>query len=129
MLIRKNNYILCRECGYPIKTRDDLVTAFRWLVVKPMHAACYAKSLRGFRTIFMNNYPLNGAAFMIYVVIFALLGLYAGVSFLSLMPPLGSSFGTHIGALLLWLGMVGIFFIPALIRLYSWLRFEKKLPE
>jgi hypothetical protein len=90
-----------------------------------MHAACFGKSLRGFRTIFMNNFPLNGAAFMFYASIFALLGIFSGISFLSSF----SGQGALLDRLLVLLFTMGIFSIPLLIRYYSWIRYEKKLPE
>lgn len=119
--------VVCVDCFEKVESRDDLVTSFRWLSVKPFHAACYAKSIRGLRSFFVNNYPINGAMYMVGAVITSLIGLFLVIPIVigSIMRGIA---GGYVG-FSLFPGLLALLLvaIPALIRYYSWARYEKKL--
>lgn len=50
----------CEKCLGEIELRDDLVTATMLFSVVPYHEDCYAKDLKGAKTLFLNNQPING---------------------------------------------------------------------
>ncbi|SFC34658.1 hypothetical protein SAMN02799633_00529 [Bacillus sp. UNCCL81] len=50
----------CDRCLKEIRIRGDLVTATMFFQVVPYHEDCYAKDLKGAKTLFLNNQPING---------------------------------------------------------------------
>ena len=128
MRLDKRFGVICTECSLEVESRDDLVTAFRWVIVKPMHAACYAKSLRGFRSLIVNNYPINGAMFMFNAVLSAAVGLFIILPMLITIHHVSKSAIDAIPGFLLLLVLLALFSTPMLIRYYSWARYEKELP-
>jgi hypothetical protein len=52
--------IYCDKCLKEIKIRSDLVTSTLFFEVIPYHEDCYAKDLKGAKSFFLNNQPLNG---------------------------------------------------------------------
>jgi hypothetical protein len=56
------NEIYCEECVGLIKNREELVVTRMFYYVLPYHDHCYARALKGYKTAFVNNTPLNGKA-------------------------------------------------------------------
>jgi hypothetical protein len=120
--------VSCRDCKKPIYKRSDLVTAFRWMVIKPFHAACYGRSIRGFRNFFVKKNPTNGFRFTVFAF---LLGLLA-VVILSERPtlswyltrPILADKSQFLQNIMLPLALI----TPFVMRLYSWIRYEMRLP-
>ncbi|MRH41257.1 hypothetical protein GH741_01050 [Aquibacillus halophilus] len=52
--------VYCDKCLQEIKIRDDLVTSTLAFEVVPYHEDCYDKDLKGAKTFFLSNKPLNG---------------------------------------------------------------------
>lgn len=52
--------IICEQCHKVIEEKEDLVTASIFFRVKPYHYFCYGKDVRGARSVFFTNHPLNG---------------------------------------------------------------------
>lgn len=52
--------VICEKCSGEIENRDDLVTAILLYFVVPYHEECYASDLKGAKTFFLDNQPLNG---------------------------------------------------------------------
>jgi hypothetical protein len=52
--------VYCDKCAKEIEVRDDLVTATLFFEVVPYHSECYARDLKGARSFFLDNQPLNG---------------------------------------------------------------------
>ena len=102
--------IYCDKCVKEIKVRDDLVTSTLLFEVIPYHEDCYAKDLKGAKTIFLDNQPLNGFSgnFLFFLSI-----ILAFVWLLIADPPLK------------WLSLVAI--IPIGYRLYSYLTYERHI--
>lgn len=50
----------CDKCLKEIRIRGDLVTATMFFQVVPYHEDCYGKDLKGAKTLFLNNQPING---------------------------------------------------------------------
>ncbi|WP_226536875.1 hypothetical protein [Fictibacillus halophilus] len=99
----------CESCLMPIKTRDDLITVWAFFKVRPYHRACYANSLKGAATLFVSNQPINGfsgnfTAFVAFIL--AWIPLFTDVT---------------------W-GLTVVCVLIVLMRLYSFIRFEKQLP-
>jgi hypothetical protein len=105
--LKKEMY--CESCLMPIKTRDDLITVWAFFKVRPYHRACYANSLKGAATLFVSNQPINGfsgnfTAFVAFIL--AWIPLFTDVT---------------------W-GLTVVCVLIVLMRLYSFIRFEKQLP-
>lgn len=114
MKTSKPSPITCWECGEPIESREDLITSWRWLAVRPFHSPCYAKTLKGFRTIFTYNYPINGFSGNFAAVVGVVFGFY--------FAPYLFTKGIVVGAL--WLILA---FLAPVARVYSWWRYERHL--
>ncbi|SDQ84077.1 hypothetical protein SAMN05216232_2242 [Virgibacillus subterraneus] len=67
--------IYCDRCTRPIEIRDDVITAKILLDVKAYHEECYAKDLKGMKSFFLDNTPINGTAGNITTVLTAILGI------------------------------------------------------
>lgn len=52
--------IICEQCHKVIEEKEDLVTVSIFFRVKPYHYFCYGKDVRGARSVFFTNHPLNG---------------------------------------------------------------------
>ncbi|MBP0726420.1 hypothetical protein J5Y03_14765 [Bacillus sp. RG28] len=55
-----NKTIYFDKCLREITVRNDLVTAILFFEVVPYHENCYAKDLKGVKTLFLDNQPING---------------------------------------------------------------------
>ncbi|MFD1359445.1 hypothetical protein ACFQ4X_16090 [Fictibacillus halophilus] len=98
----------CESCLMPIKTRDDLITVWAFFKVRPYHRSCYENSLKG-AALFVGNQPINGFSG----------NFTALVAFILAWIPLFKD--------VTWeLTVVCVFIV--LMRLYSFIRFEKRLP-
>lgn len=73
------------------------------------HDECYAKSLKGTETVFISNSPINGASGNFVAGLTAIVGII----FLLTTP--------------IYFYFVLVFFLPLVVRLYSWFRFERHL--
>ncbi|HLR70624.1 MAG TPA: hypothetical protein VK085_04245 [Pseudogracilibacillus sp.] len=102
--------IYCEECSGKIHSKEDLITAQFKLDIIPLHEECYAHGLKGVKSLYLKNKPVNGFSGNASAFMFAVLGL----SFLI--------FGEGD------LKYVAIFtLIPLSIRLFSYLKFERHL--
>lgn len=104
--------IFCSVCAGEIYTREDLVVANEFVEILPFHSSCYSKSVKGIRTLFLNNTPINGFASTIGTAFAFLIGLNG----LIFVPETGFK-------------LLGIFLIivPLGLRLYSWFKYERYL--
>ncbi|MYL32065.1 hypothetical protein GLW08_04750 [Pontibacillus yanchengensis] len=104
--------IYCDKCKKEIRVREDLVTATMVIEVVPYHEACYAKDLKGAKTFFLDNQPING--FSGNVGIFFVMIL----AFFWLLFADGASKAASLLAL-----------IPIGYRLYSYLTYERHVEK
>ena len=104
--------VYCEKCDREIKFKGDLVTTTFVFIVVPYHEDCYAKDLKGMRTFFVSNNPINGISGNITAIISIIIGIFALV-FLD-------GFTKFVGLLAL---------VSVVYRLYSYIRFEKRLPD
>ncbi|KZE63782.1 hypothetical protein AWM68_11750 [Fictibacillus phosphorivorans] len=101
--------INCESCLMPIKAREELRTVWAFFKLRPYHRSCYENSLKG-AALFVGNQPVNGfpgnfTALAAFVLAWTPL-------FTDITPAL-----SIVGSLIV------------LLRLYSFLRFEKQLPQ
>jgi hypothetical protein len=99
----------CESCLMPIKTRDDLITVWAFFKVRPYHRSCYENSLKG-AALFVGNQPINGFSG----------NLTAAAAFILAWVPLFTDITPG-------LSIVCLLFV--LMRVYSFVRFEKQLPQ
>ncbi|MCT8136732.1 hypothetical protein H1D32_02570 [Anaerobacillus sp. CMMVII] len=85
--------VYCDKCSREITDREDLVTAVFLFSVVPYHDNCYSKDLKGAKTLFLDNQPLNGFSgnfiFIISIIMAILWFLFADAkiySFLAILP-------------------------------------------
>lgn len=102
--------IYCDKCAKEIKVRDDLVTSTLIFDVVPYHEDCYAKDLKGAKTIFLDNQPLNGLSGNLVIFISMILAI---VWFLITKNPLK------------WLSLIAI--IPIGYRFCSYFFYERHI--
>ena len=133
--------VVCPECRTPVERRSNLIVAWRWLVLTPFHAACYAKQLKGFGTIGLINRPINGSVGTLLAILFfmgaiALFGLSfteatSDISFGSTDPQrnlLGADEETQSMNSAVGLRVIAVLFLmhPS-TRLISWFIYERNL--
>ncbi|KGP72864.1 hypothetical protein [Pontibacillus yanchengensis] len=104
--------IYCDKCNQEITVRDDLVTALMVVEVVPYHEACYAKDLKGAKTFFLDNQPLNGFSGNITFIFAIIIGL------LWLLIADGGSKAASLLAL-----------IPIGFRIYAYLTYERHVEK
>lgn len=104
--------IYCDKSVRPIKVRDDLVTASLLFEVVPYHEECYAKDLKGVKTFFLDNQPINGFSGNIGV---------GFITILSIVWLLFAEGGTK--------NMAIIGLIPVIYRLYSYVTIERHIEK
>lgn len=125
-----NQKILCRECNKQITSKKDLITAMHFIFLRPYHANCYARNIRGIKTMFLGNYPINGFSGTVSAVIGGLIGLFF-LRFFSLVV-IGTFFAEGFTIFYsLFFTLVAIvfltfIFLPLFLRLYSYFHFERK---
>jgi hypothetical protein len=98
----------CESCLLPIENRDDLITVWAFFKVRPYHRSCYENSLKG-AALFVGNQPINGFSG----------NLTAFAAFIVAWVPLFTNVTPAISI---------VCCLIVLMRLYSFLRFEKQLP-
>jgi hypothetical protein len=101
--------VYCEKCSKEIKFRGDLVTATLFFVIVAYHENCYAKELKGFRGLFLDNQTLNGFSGNFLFVMAILVGI-------------GFAFGS-----MKWVSIVAV--IPVLYRFFSFYKFERLLEK
>ncbi len=99
--------VYCEKCSKEIKSRGDLVTATLFFVIVAYHENCYAKDLKGFKGLFLDNRTLNGFSGNFLFVMAILVGI-------------GFAFGS-----MKWVSIVAV--IPVLYRFFSFYKFERLL--
>ncbi|WP_409252718.1 hypothetical protein V1502_01980 [Bacillus sp. SCS-153A] len=104
--------IYCDFCQKQIKVRDDLITATLMYEVVPYHERCYASNIKGAKTLFISNEPINGFAATFYIVLTVILAIIWAIFAESSMK----------AASLLML-------IPVGYRIYSYIRYERHLEK
>lgn len=110
--LKVNKGVYCEKCGKEIKFRGDLVTTTIMLEVVPYHEDCFAKDLKGLRTLVVSNEPINGVPGNITTVIATVVGIGAIVFLEGPMKFAGL-----------------LLFLIFAYRVYSYVRFERRLPE
>jgi hypothetical protein len=110
----KKREIYCEECVGLIKNREELVVTRMFYYVLPYHDDCYARALKGYKTAFVNNTPLNGkaATFAAILVLVASLVIFI--------------FSEDI---ILVITMAILTAFTGGLRLASWLMYERHLDE
>ena len=101
--------VYCEKCSSEIKFRGDLVTTTLIFLIVAYHEDCYAKDLKGFRGIFLNNQILNGFS-----------GNFLFIT--AVLVSIGFAFGS-----MKWVSIVAL--LPVLYRIYSYYRFERRLEK
>ncbi|WP_407270210.1 hypothetical protein [Radiobacillus sp. PE A8.2] len=104
--------VYCTKCLKEIRVRDDLVTATSFFIVDPYHTACYAEDLKGAKTLFLSNEPINGFAGN-FVTIVALL------AFIVILLIYDSPFK--------WLSAAALIVVG--YRIYSYIVFERHIEK
>ena len=104
--------VYCEKCGREIKFAGDLVTTTFMFQVVPYHEDCFAKDLKGLRTFFVSNNPINGIAGNITVILSVIIGTFVII---------------FLDGLTRFIGLLAL--ISLSYRLYSYIRFEKRLPD
>ena len=106
--MKTKKIICCEKCGGQINDKYDLVvTNYFWQLVC-YHNECYSEALKGPETIFLRNKPINGSAgnviFIISLILGPILLLFPKIRYLS-----------------------AVFFFYIVVRIYSWLKFERHM--
>ncbi|RIW33974.1 hypothetical protein D3H55_10260 [Bacillus salacetis] len=104
--------IYCDACQKQIKVRDDLITATIMFEVAPFHENCYGTSIKGAKTLFISNEPINGfagSAFTVFSVIIAIL------------------WAVFTEDAMRWVSLLAL--IPVVYRLFSYFRYERHLEK
>lgn len=104
--------VYCEKCKRRIPYRGDLVTTTIFLEVVPYHEDCFANDLKGAKTLFVDNQPINGfsgnSTFLLcFILAFILLFFVDGP--------------------MKWLSILMI--IPIIYRIYSYLKYERHLEK
>src|SRR5690554_2840888 len=87
--------VYCEKCSGVIEDRDELVTAILIYAVVPYHESCFASDLKGAKSFFLDNQPLNGFSgnliFALSIIISFLWLLFGDVKWYSLLAllPIG----------------------------------------
>lgn len=104
--------IYCDFCSKQIKLRDDLITASMMLEVVPFHEGCYGSNIKGAKTLFISNEPINGFAGSFLAIISLILAV------LWVIFSEGSMRFVAIAAL-----------VPVTYRIYSYFKYERHLEK
>ncbi|WLD94612.1 hypothetical protein [Alkalihalobacillus sp. AL-G] len=104
--------VYCDKCHGEINNREDLVTATMFVSVVPYHESCYSKDLKGAKTFFLANQPINGFSGNFGVVVAALFGFGLLVF---------AEGGTRFTSV--------IFLLAVFYRLYSYIAYERHLEK
>lgn len=104
---------VCHYCKKEIRDRDELVTASKWLSIRPYHYRCYDLAIQEIETIGNNEKPLNNIPNTVISIVMLVVAVY----FLAT-AALGS-----VGDLL---GVLSLY--PISMRLVSYFRYERPLP-
>lgn len=102
--------IYCHKCHIIIANEKDLVTGMVHLDVFPYHAECFAHDLKGGKSFWLKNQPINSISWSLTTGMFIFIGL------LILIFSEGSGKALSIVTLL-----------PTVYRLYSYYFFERHL--
>jgi len=104
--------IICEHCSQEITYKEDLVTANYFIFIFPYHANCYARGLKGAKTFFLGNHPINGfsgnlSAVASFIAILMLLTMLPGIAkILAIFPA-----------------------IPVIARLLAYVLYERHVPD
>ncbi|AYC28623.1 hypothetical protein [Paenisporosarcina cavernae] len=104
--------VYCDYCKREIKIRPDLVTATVLGEVVPYHEDCFAKNLKGMRSFFVSNQPINGTASIVTIIFLGIVTLFGLL--------IRQTFGY---------GAAILFVISLIYRSYSYLKFERRLEK
>lgn len=99
--------------------------------MKPYHSNCYSRGLKGVKTFFLGNYPINSISGTISAVVGAIIALFV-LRFLIVFSVAGIIAQQITDyRLLALLGFFSLFLLaailPLFLRLYSYFKFEKQL--
>jgi hypothetical protein len=104
--------IYCDFCSKQIKIRDDLITATMMLEVVPFHEGCYGSNIKGAKTLFISNEPINGFSGSLFAVISLILAVLWGI------------FADGSMKLVALIALV-----PVVYRFYSYFKYERHLEK
>lgn len=87
--------VYCEACNREIKSRHELVITTIFFSLVCYHDACFSKSIKGFKTLFVSNSPINGVAgttysiflFLVAVLFFIFSPIYNILAILMLIVP------------------------------------------
>ena len=71
----KNKKIICNKCAKEIKSKDELVTTFKFIKIVSYHSKCYSDELKSINTIFISNKPINAMVSNIVSITISILAL------------------------------------------------------
>lgn len=104
--------IYCDFCQKQIKVRDDLITSTMVLEAVPFHERCYGSNIKGARTLFLSNEPINGLAGNVTAVISLILAVLWPIFAEGVMK---------------WAFLLAL--VPVGYRIYSYVKFERHLEK
>jgi len=104
--------IICEHCNTEIKHKHDLVVAFLFIEIIPYHSECYVQGLKGVKTFFLANHPVNSASGTYSAVVSVLATI-----FIMVMIPTGIK------------PFAIVLLIPLFARLFSYYSYERHLPN
>lgn len=105
--MEKHRKVICERCAGEIESKEDLVTTLSLFTICAYHNECYANEIKGMRSLFVSNVPINGTYSTFGTILLTIL-LLGVVLFLELTP---------------WVILLSLFFIGT--RLYSYLAIER----
>ena len=119
--------ILCFFCKRPITSKDDLVTAYYTLPFffrppLPYHSACYAEGLKTWKIMFLQRTPINSIGYTALAIASFIIGV-GGLIFLSVMLIINPE--KYLNILFVALVLIVLTSIFPMVRLYSYLKYEK----
>ena len=104
----KSRTITCEKCNGVIEYQGDAVVTSALFRVVVFHERCFASEIKGFKSIFLNNTPINGSLSNLATIFYALGGVIC-----LFIPDM-------------WPATL-IFLIPISFRAYAWFKIERHL--
>ncbi|QOR65023.1 hypothetical protein IM538_14375 [Cytobacillus suaedae] len=88
--------VYCEACNREIKSKQELVVTTSFFSLVCYHNACFSKSIKGFKSLFVSNSPINGIAgttyaiflFLVAILFFIFSPIYNILAILLLVVPL-----------------------------------------
>jgi hypothetical protein len=101
--------IYCEKCAAEITDKNNLVIATYFFYITTYHDQCYSRTLKGRKTLFVGNEPINGFSGNLKAILAFVLAM---ILFLD-------------GGAFLFVGIVAL--LVPIVRLYAWFTIERHL--